>query len=177
MKEKGYGIHKDCETYIIENIKEEKKKSLEENMKMLKELSKNIENSIKELKSIFDIINKEKDEIKIKIQTIFTKIRKELNNREEQLLMQIDEKYDDLFFKEELIKTSEKLPKKIVLFKEKCENINKFWNEPDKLSSLINDYINIEKNIEQINEINEKILKGKARKLFFLLKKFKIIIY
>jgi len=27
MKEKGYGIHKDCETYIIENIKEEKKKA------------------------------------------------------------------------------------------------------------------------------------------------------
>ena len=113
MKEKGYGIHKDCETYIIENIKEEKKKSLEENMKMLKELSKNIENSIKELKSIFDIINKEKDEIKIKIQTIFTKIRTELNNREEQLLMQIDEKYDDLFFKEELIKQVKNYLKKL----------------------------------------------------------------
>jgi len=82
-------------------------------MKMLKELSKNIENSIKELKSIFDIINKEKDEIKIKIQAIFTKIRTELNNREEQLLMQIDEKYDDLFFKEELIKQVKNYLKKL----------------------------------------------------------------
>ena len=43
MKEKGYGIHKDCETYIIENIKEEKKNKLVENMKKLEVLSKTIE--------------------------------------------------------------------------------------------------------------------------------------
>ena len=41
MKEKGYGAHKDCETCIIENIKEEKKSKLEENMKNLEELIKN----------------------------------------------------------------------------------------------------------------------------------------
>ena len=39
MKEKGYGIHKDCETYVIENIKEDKKSKLEENIKKLEELS------------------------------------------------------------------------------------------------------------------------------------------
>ena len=160
MKEKGYGLHKDCETYIIENIKEEKKNKLEKNMKMLEELSRTIENSIKELKNIFDKINKEKEEIKIKIQKIFTKIKTEVNNREEQLLMKVDEKYDDLFFKEELIKTSEKLPQKIKICSEKGKSLNKFWNEPNKLSSLINDCIIIEKNIEQINEINENIVKG-----------------
>ena len=162
MKEKEYGIQKDCETYAIENIKEEKKNKLEENMKKLEELSKNIENSIKELKNIFEKINKEKEELKIKIQKIFTKIRTELNNREEQLLMKVDEKYDDLFFKEEIIKKYEKLPKKISVLSENGKNINKFWNNHNKLSSLINDCINIEKNIDHINEINEKILKGKA---------------
>ena len=104
MNEKGYGMHKDCKTYAIENIKEEKKNKLQENMKKLEELSKNIENSIKEIKNIFEKINKEKEELKIIIQKIFTKIRTELNNREEQLLMIVDEKYDNLFFNEELIK-------------------------------------------------------------------------
>ena len=85
-----------------------------------------------------------------------------MNNREEQLLMIVDEKYDYLFFKEELIKKYKKLPKKIELSLENGKNVNKFWNEHNKLSSLINDCINIEKNIEHINEINEKILKGKA---------------
>ena len=162
MKEKGYGIHADCEICIIENIKEEKKKKLENNIKTLEELSKNIDNSIKELKNIFDKVNKEKEEIKIKIQKIFTKIRTELNNREDYLLNQVDEKYDDLFFKEELIQISEKLPQKIKIFLENGNNLNKYWNEPNKLIPLINDCIKIEKDIEQINEINEKILKGKS---------------
>ena len=172
MNEKGYGLHKDCETYIIENIKEEKQNKLEKNMKMLEELSNNIENSINELKNIFDKINNEKEEIKIKIQKIFTKIRTEVNNREEQLLMKVDEKYDDLFFKEELIKTSEKLPQKIKIFSEKGKSLNKFWNEYNKLSSLINDCIILEKNIEQIKE--KQIL---IRNLNFLLKIFKNMVY
>ena len=162
MKEKGYGTHKDCETFFIENIKEEKKNKSEENMKKLEESSRIIENSIKELKNIFEKINKDKEELKKKIQKIFTKIRAELNNREEILLMKVDEKYEDLSFEEGLIKKSEKLPQKIKLSLEKWNNLNKFWNDNDKLISLINECINIEKNIALINEINEKILKGKA---------------
>ena len=172
MKEKGYGFHKDCEICIIENIKEEKKQKLENNIKILEELNKNIDNSIKELKNIFDNIIKEKDEIKIKIQKIFTKIRTELNNREDYLLDKVDEKYNDLFFKEELIKISEKLPQKIKIFLENGNNLNKYWNEPNKLIQSINNCIKIEKNIEQINEINEKILKGKLninKKIIFSL--------
>ena len=120
MKEKGYGLHK-------------KKQKLKNNIKILKELSKNIDNSIKELKNIFDNINKEKEKIKIKIQKIFTKIRTELNNREDYLLDKVDEKYNDLFFKEELIKISEKLPQKIKIFLENGNNLNKYWNEFNQL--------------------------------------------
>ena len=134
-KEKGYGMHKDCQTYVIDNIKEEKKNKLENNLKKLEELSKIIENSIKELKNIFEKISEEKEEVKIKIQKIFTKIRSELDNREEQLLMKVDEKYEALFFKEGLIKKSEKLPQKIKLSLETGKNLNKIWNDNDKLSS------------------------------------------
>ena len=161
MKEKGYGIHKDCETYIIENIKEEKKNKLVENMKKLEVLSKTIEESIKELKNIFESVGEEKEKIKIKIQKIFTKLRTELDNREEQLLIEVDQKYEDLYFKEGLIKISEKLPKKIQSSLNNGKNINKYWDDNNKLCSLINDCINIEKNIEYINEINKKVLEGK----------------
>ena len=91
IKEKGYGNHKDCEAYVIENIKEEKKNKLTENMEKLEELSKYIENQIKELKKLFEKICKDKEEIKIKIQKIFTKIRTELNDREDALLKQVDD--------------------------------------------------------------------------------------
>ena len=40
MKEKGYGINKDCENYVINNIKEEKKKKIEENKKNLENYRK-----------------------------------------------------------------------------------------------------------------------------------------
>ena len=129
MKEKGYGIHKDCETYIIENIKEEKKNKLVENMKKLEVLSKTIEESIKELKNIFESVGEEKEKIKIKIQKIFTKLRTELDNREEQLLIEVDQKYEDLYFKEGLIKISEKLPKKIQSSLNNGKNINKYWDD------------------------------------------------
>ena len=52
--------------------------------------------------------------------------------------------------------------KKIKIFLENGNNLNKYWNEPNKLIQSINNCIKIEKNIEQINEINEKILKGKS---------------
>ena len=161
IKDKGYGFHKDCETYVIENVKEKKKNNLTKNMEKLEELSKNIDNQIKDLKNIFEKICIDKEELKIKIQKIFTKIRTELNDREDILLKQVDDKYEDLFFKEDLITNIEKLPSNIKLSLENGKNINKFWNDKNKLSSLINDCIKIEKNIENINELNEKILKIK----------------
>ena len=42
IKEKGDGQHKDCEVCIIENIKNEKKNKLKENIKNLEELSNNL---------------------------------------------------------------------------------------------------------------------------------------
>ena len=49
----------------------------------------------------------------MKVQTIFTKIRNVLNEKEDQLLNDIDEQYNNIYFKEELIKESEKLPNNI----------------------------------------------------------------
>ena len=82
-------------------------------------MSSKLEQSIKELKELFDNISENKENLKMKIQKIFTKIRNTLNDREDELLLEIDKKFNDLFFKEELIKESEKLPNKIKLALEK----------------------------------------------------------
>ena len=66
----GYGQHKDCDVCIIEDIKEEKKNKLKDNIKYLEDLSNNLNNSIKELKELFDKIQEQKEELKSKIQNI-----------------------------------------------------------------------------------------------------------
>ena len=156
----GYGQHKDCKIFILQDIKEEKKNKLNDNIKYLEDLSKNMNDSIKELKVLFDKIETEKDELKTKIQNIFTKIRTALNEREDELLFEVDKKYKNLFDKEDIIKESEKLPNKIKISLEKGKSLNNDWNN-NNLSSLLSICINIENNIEKMNLIFEGIKKYK----------------
>ena len=51
--------------------------------------------------------------MKKKISKIFTKIREAINEREDKLLIEIDNIYENSFFKEELIKKGEKMPNEI----------------------------------------------------------------
>ena len=157
LKTKNYGQHKDCDVCAIEDIKENKKSKLKENINQLENLSKNINDSINKIKIIYDKINEKKEEIKLKIQGIFTKIRNALNDREDELLLEIDKKYKNIYFKEELIKECEKLPNKIKISLEKGKLIDKEWDNDKILNSIINDCINIENNINNINLINDSI--------------------
>ena len=154
IKSNGNGNHKDCEIYKIDDIKDEKLNKSKDNIKLLEELSHKLEESVKQLKFLFTKINENKEELKLKIQKIFTKIRNELNNREDELLFEIDEKFSHHFFKEDLIKESEKLPNKIKLSLEIFKLSDKMENSEYKILSLINDCINIENNITKINQIN-----------------------
>ena len=45
-----------------------------------------------------------KENFKLKIQKIFTKIRNEINKREDELMIKIDTKIDKLFLKEDFVK-------------------------------------------------------------------------
>jgi len=113
---------------------------------------------INKLKLIFEDINKNKEELKLQIQKTFTTIRNELNNREDELLLEVDKKFESLFFKEDIIKESEKLPNKIKISLEKSKLIDKY--KDNELSFLINECLNIETNIQEINSINKYIIKG-----------------
>ena len=97
--------------------------------------------------------------MKLKIQKIFTELRNKINGREDQLLLEVDKNYDNMFFEEEFIKQNEKLPNKIKLSLEKCNIAESDWSDKKKLNVLINNCINIENNIKDINIINEKIQK------------------
>ena len=138
---------------------------------MLSNISNTIEESINELKKIYENISHNKEELKLNIQKIFTKIRNTLNEREDKLLLDVDKQFNILYCNEDIIKENVKLPNKIKLSLEKGKIINEKWNEENnQINSLINDCINIENNIKEINIINENIKKfntNKNQKIIF----------
>ena len=164
IKIKGKGQHKNCEVCHITKIKNSKKQNLEKNMNHLEEISNKLDTSIKELKNIFEKINESKEKLKTEIQKIFTKIRNELNNREDNLYEEIDKKFETIFFNEELIKDSEKLPNLVKASLEKGKIQEDEWNNENKLIELINNCINIENTITKIDSIYNKIQEYNSNK-------------
>ena len=126
-------------------------------------MSYNLEQSIEELKKLFEIFTKNKETLILEIQQIFTKIRNSLNEREDQLLLKVTQIYNEFLIKEDLIKEGEKLPNKIKISLEKGKIIDKEWNE-NKINSMIYDCINIENNINNIKQIDESIKKLNSNK-------------
>ena len=161
IKGKENGFHSDCDVCFLKKIKKNKKDKLDENIKYLENLSKTIEQSIIELKELFQNINEKKEKLKLDIQSIFTKIRSALNKREDELLDKVDYQYVS-YFKEDLIKKSEEIPNKIQESLNKGYTINREWADKTKLSSLVNDCINIENNVLNINQIKEDIEKSNS---------------
>ena len=163
IKNEKDGQHSDCNICLLKDIKDEKINKLKNNIKFLEDLSKNLDNSIKELNDIYEKINKNKEEIKLKIQNIFTKIRNEINNREDQLLLDVDNQFNEKYFKDDIIKKIEKFPEKIKNSLEKGKKIDKELNNND-IILLINNCIHIENNIKDINDLNENIKKCNSNK-------------
>ena len=153
LKAKNNGKHHDCDICFIEDIKEEKMNKLNDNIKYLEEISINLNELINNLEQSLENINKNKEELKKRVQQFYTKIRNELNNKEEELLLKIDEIFDKKFANENMIKEYNKLPNKIKSSLEKNKNIK----DESNLISLINQCLTIENNIEEIKIIKEKL--------------------
>jgi len=156
---KGKGLHKDCDICILEDIKEEKKNALKGSIQNLENLSINLEETINKIKIIFDNMNQKKEELKLEILNIFTKIRNILNERENELLLEIDNKYELSQFNEKIIKDSEKLPNKV---KKLIENGKKLENELENnkninINAIIINSLNIEETIKKINFLNDNV--------------------
>ena len=134
-------------------------------------MSRDLDKSVDELKKMLDIISQDKEKLKQKIQKIFTKLRNTLNNREDDLLSQVDKCFKETYFDEEIIVQSEKLPKMINSSLEKGKKIVNGNNNIIKLNSLINDCLSIEENIKQIISLENAINKCKkisGLKIYFL---------
>ena len=158
IQEDNIGLHKDCNICTLKEIKDEKKNNINENINYLNELSKTLDKSVEKLINAFENINKSKEELKTKIQNIFTKIRNELNNREDKLLSEVDNKFNNLYFNENIVKNNQKLPEKIKELIKTAENANKEYDD-NKIDAFINICINIENSIKNIKEINDDIIK------------------
>ena len=75
--------------FVLMILINEKKGKLKENIQYLEKLSNDLDKSIVELKAIYEKISEQKEELKTKLQKIFTKLRNELNDREDQLLEEV----------------------------------------------------------------------------------------
>ena len=161
IKKEGKGQHANCDICLIEDIKDEKNKIFKKNIEILEELSNNIYKAINELKDMFEKIKENKDELKVKIQNIFTEIRNKINEREDMILLEVDQIYDNTYIRDNTIKVMDNLPNKIKHSIEKGKLTEEEWQDKNKLSSIIHDCLNIEKNILSINLINNIIKQSK----------------
>ena len=153
------GKHNNCQFCKIEDIKEEKKENLEKNMKALDDISNNIKESLIKLKDFSEKIEEQKEELKSKIMKTMTNIRNKLNEREDELLSNLESIFLDVYPSESIIQDYERLPKKISELSKKRNNANKNLNDSFFLNSYINDCVNIEKDFQKIKEINDSINK------------------
>ena len=145
---------------MIEKIAEEKINKLEDNIKYLEDISLKVTNSINELKKIINKIDENNQELKIKVSKIFTKLRNAINDREDKLLPDIDQIFNESFFDEKIVKQSEKLPKKIKEYLDKGKKLEKEKGDGvKKLNIFINDCIDIENSITMIKKMEHNIKK------------------
>ena len=166
IKGNGNGQHNDCNICFIKDIKAEKKRQLKDNIESLEELSNKFDDTIKKLKIIVEKVNEDKEKLKLEIQKKFTKIRKELNDREDMLLLEVDNYFSRFYNNEDDIKNIDKLPKKIKLSLERGKSIENEWENENKLIFLIHDCINVENYLKEINKINENLKKYEKNKNF-----------
>ncbi|KAL6590740.1 hypothetical protein U3516DRAFT_855892, partial [Neocallimastix sp. 'constans'] len=164
IKGKGNGQHSDCDICFIEDIQDEKRNKLKDNITILENFSKNLKSDNEELKEVLNKIEKTKEELKITVQKIFTELRSALNNREDELLFDIDQKIDNTFLDKEIVKRGEVDPNRIKEVLIKGKKIEEEWNN-DNLKEMINDCINLENNINYINKIKESLEKYNSSKL------------
>ena len=132
----------------------------------MEDLYSSFEQAISQLNEKIEVIEINKGKLKQEIQNIFTKIRNTINEREDQLLLDADNKFEKFYSEQNMLKKNEKLPNKIKKSLEKGKLINEEWNE-NNLAEIIYDYIKIENNIEIIKLNKEKVDEYKNYKLDF----------
>ena len=160
------GKHADCDIDLIDKIKEKIQNEFKDKINNLEKNNKTLSDILIEMENIIDKFKEQKEKIKLKIMKIFTEFRNALNNREDELLEEIDKRINEIYFTENLIKENREIEKqtKVYLNKNKILNMNdidiiQYFNESDILTK------NQEKIENKIKELSTILDKGKNNKM------------
>ena len=93
------------------------------------------------------------------IQKIFTKLRTVLNNREDELLKEVEEAYKKNCFDDNIIKESEKISGKTKKCLDSVNDLKTIKEKNKELNFEINFYIEFEKNLNKIDDLIQIINK------------------
>lgn len=151
--------HINCDICKIEDIREEKKNNLDKIFNECENISKNIKEKIDNARNFYDKADSLKDDLKSKLLKIITILRNKLNEREDELISELNKIFETLYPEEKLIINYEKIPKKINNILNQRNSIDKNYNDLFLLNSYISDCINIEKEYNEIIKINDSINK------------------
>lgn len=156
IKGLGNGQHSECDICFVKDITDERKNILEQNIIYLKNNRTSFDSLINKLKEAYKEISDKKEKLKIRIQKFFTKIRNEINKREDQLLLIVEQVYENYFFNKNFSKDIDKIENKLNLSINKGMLVsNEYNNDEINFISLINDCILIEDCIKEINYLKE----------------------
>lgn len=156
IKGLGNGQHSECDICFVKDITDERKNLLEQNIIYLKNNRTSFDSLINKLKQAYKEISDKKEKLKIRIQKFFTKIRNEINKREDQLLLIVEQVYENYFFNKNFSKDIDKIENKLNLSINKGMLVsNEYNNDEINFISLINDCILIEDCIKEINYLKE----------------------
>ena len=165
IKGLGNGQHSECDICFVKDITDERKNILEQNIIYLKNNRTYFDSLINKLKEAYKEISDKKEKLKIRIQKFFTKIRNEINKREDQLLLIVEQIYENYFFNKNFSKDIDKIENKLNLSINKGMLVsNEYNNDEINFISLINDCILIEDCIKEINYLKENYEKYEKNK-------------
>ena len=166
IKGLGNGQHYDCNICFVKDIKEESKNKLKQNLIYLENNISLFDSIVDSLRRAYEEISGKKEKLKIRIQKLFTKIRNDINKREDKLLFQVEEIFEKYFFKKNLKKNIDNIINQInISFTKGKIVLNNFNNNDINLISLINDYIIIEDCINNMNLIKENLKNYEKNKI------------
>jgi hypothetical protein len=155
------GKHADCDIDSIDKTKENLQNEFKDKINNLEKNYKTLSDILIGMENLLDNFKDQKEKIKLKIMNIFTEFRNALNSREDELLEEIDKRFNEIYYTENLIKENRVIEKqtKIYLDKNKILNINnidiiQFINEIDILTK---NQESIENKINKLSTLFDKV--------------------
>ena len=156
IKGLGNGQHSECNICFIKDISKERKNKLKQNIIYLENNKTSFDSLINKLRIIYKEISDKKERLKIRIQKFFTKIRNEINRREDQLLLTVEQVYEKYFFNKNFNKNIDNIENHLNLSLKKVTIVlNEYNNDEINFISLVKDCIIIEDFIKEINFLKE----------------------